>query len=74
MLSFPKSYGGFKSLLASWSGEETLSAPLRLLAGAGAGIVAVCEQFTISRCSGMTGVDGEKPRRTLWILFEPVYQ
>lgn len=46
LLSMPKliiqSYGTFKSVLANWSGEESLSAPLRLLAGAGAGIVAVC--------------------------------
>jgi hypothetical protein len=38
-----QSYGTFKSLLSTWSGEQSLSAPLRLLAGAGAGIVAVCK-------------------------------
>ncbi|RSH94712.1 hypothetical protein EHS25_004517 [Saitozyma podzolica] len=41
------SYGGFKSLLGKWSGEETLSTPLRLAAGAGAGIVAVSATYPL---------------------------
>ncbi|ORY24070.1 mitochondrial carrier domain-containing protein [Naematelia encephala] len=41
------SYGGFKSLLASWSGETTLSTPLRLAAGAGAGMVAVAATYPL---------------------------
>lgn len=41
------SYGGFKQLLASWSGETNLSTPLRLTAGAGAGIVAVIATYPL---------------------------
>jgi solute carrier family 25 phosphate transporter 23/24/25/41 len=38
-----QSYGYVKTLLARWSGQETLSTPFRLAAGATAGILAVCE-------------------------------
>ncbi|WVQ79153.1 hypothetical protein IAT38_001249 [Cryptococcus sp. DSM 104549] len=41
------SYGAFKSILQSWSGEKTLSTPLRLTAGAGAGIVAVVATYPL---------------------------
>ncbi|OCF57873.1 solute carrier family 25 (mitochondrial phosphate transporter), member 23/24/25/41 [Kwoniella mangroviensis CBS 10435] len=41
------SYGAFKSVLATWSGEEVLSTPLRLTAGAGAGIVAVAATYPL---------------------------
>ena len=41
------SYGAFKNILSQWSGDEVLSTPLRLSAGAGAGIVAVCESWCI---------------------------
>lgn len=38
-----QSYGYVKTLFARWSGQETLSTPFRLAAGATAGILAVCE-------------------------------
>ncbi|WWC87928.1 uncharacterized protein L201_002828 [Kwoniella dendrophila CBS 6074] len=41
------SYGAFKSVLGTWSGETTLSTPLRLTAGAGAGIVAVAATYPL---------------------------
>ncbi|KAK8861608.1 hypothetical protein IAR55_002431 [Kwoniella newhampshirensis] len=41
------SYGGFKSVLQRWSGEPQLSTPLRLTAGAGAGIVAVAATYPL---------------------------
>ncbi|OCF31669.1 solute carrier family 25 (mitochondrial phosphate transporter), member 23/24/25/41 [Kwoniella heveanensis BCC8398] len=41
------SYGAFKSVLQTWSGEPTLSTPLRLTAGAGAGIVAVAATYPL---------------------------
>lgn len=41
------SYGAFKNLLSKWSGEETLSTPLRLTAGGGAGIVAVVATYPL---------------------------
>ncbi|WVF65814.1 hypothetical protein IAT40_000551 [Kwoniella sp. CBS 6097] len=41
------SYGAFKSILQTWSGEPTLSTPLRLTAGAGAGIVAVAATYPL---------------------------
>lgn len=43
-----KSYGAFKSVLSTWSDQETLSTPLRLTAGAGAGVVAV-GMFALSK-------------------------
>ncbi|WVW80187.1 hypothetical protein I302_102164 [Kwoniella bestiolae CBS 10118] len=41
------SYGAFKSVLGTWSGEEVLSTPLRLTAGAGAGILAVAATYPL---------------------------
>ncbi|WRT65737.1 uncharacterized protein IL334_002685 [Kwoniella shivajii] len=41
------SYGAFKSILGTWSGETTLSTPLRLTAGAGAGILAVAATYPL---------------------------
>ncbi|WVR09795.1 hypothetical protein IAU60_006871 [Kwoniella sp. DSM 27419] len=41
------SYGAFKSVLLTWSGESTLSTPLRLTAGGGAGIVAVVATYPL---------------------------
>ncbi|WVQ93453.1 hypothetical protein IAU59_000527 [Kwoniella sp. CBS 9459] len=41
------SYGAFKSVLQTWSGEPTLSTPLRLTAGAGAGILAVAATYPL---------------------------
>nr|ODN92400.1 solute carrier family 25 (mitochondrial phosphate transporter), member 23/24/25/41 [Cryptococcus depauperatus CBS 7841] len=41
------SYGAFKNILFTWSGQESLSTPLRLTAGAGAGIVAVVATYPL---------------------------
>ncbi|TYJ53497.1 hypothetical protein B9479_005883 [Cryptococcus floricola] len=41
------SYGAFKSLLSTYSGQENLSTPLRLSAGAGAGMVAVIATYPL---------------------------
>ncbi|KGB78345.1 solute carrier family 25 (mitochondrial phosphate transporter), member 23/24/25/41 [Cryptococcus deuterogattii 99/473] len=41
------SYGAFKSVLSTWSDQETLSTPLRLTAGAGAGVVAVVATYPL---------------------------
>ncbi|WVQ74646.1 hypothetical protein IAR50_004247 [Cryptococcus sp. DSM 104548] len=41
------SYGAFKSLLSTYSGQESLSTPLRLSAGAGAGMVAVIATYPL---------------------------
>ncbi|KAK1927598.1 mitochondrial carrier domain-containing protein [Papiliotrema laurentii] len=41
------SYGAFKNILQKWSGEDSLSTPLRLTAGGGAGIVAVVATYPL---------------------------
>lgn len=59
MMAHPafKSYGAFKGALSTWSGQEALSTPLRLTAGAGAGVVAVgalrCHTRLDSTCQNM---------------------
>ena len=64
-----QSYGGFKTLLRQWSGTDDLSTPLRLAAGAGAGIVAVSE--SARPCIGMFRLMTVlKVLPIPWILYE----